>query len=145
MIKTLEFGAGVERLLADAALPVDDALANNKVLLFGEHRSGRVAGVVGVERCGDAALLRSLAVAESERSSGLGRKLVAYAETEAQAQGITSLYLLTTTADAFFARLGYRLIDRAEAPAEVAGTAQFSDLCPSSAAFMVKHLNGPPG
>lgn len=145
MIESLEFGAGVEQLLAGAALPVDDSLAKNKVLLFGDQHSGCVTGVVGLERCGDVALLRSLAVAESERGNGLGRKLVAYAEANALSIGVTSLYLPTTTAEDFFARLGYHLIDRADAPAVVAGTAQFSDLCPASAAFMAKHLRGQPG
>lgn len=140
-IRVLELSADVEQLLTAAALPVEDLHDTHKVVLFGEQRSGRVTGVVGLERYGDIALIRSLAVAQAERGNGMGQKLVAYAEVNALSMGVTSLYLLTTTAQDFFERLGYRLIDRAAAPAEVAGTAQFSELCPASSAFMVKHLN----
>ena len=55
-------------------------------------------------------------------------------------QGIKTLYLLTTTAAQFFAKRGYEAVPRSEAPAAIAATAQFSDLCPASSAFMRKAL-----
>ncbi|NTU97667.1 MAG: GNAT family N-acetyltransferase [Chlorobiaceae bacterium] len=47
---------------------------------------------------GCVALRPSLAVREDARKSGYGRLLVGYAEDWASQQGITELYLLTTTA-----------------------------------------------
>jgi amino-acid N-acetyltransferase len=50
------------------------------------------------------------------------------------------LYLLTTTADAFFRRLGYEQTARELAPPAIKATREFSSLCPSSSIFMVKQL-----
>ena len=97
-------------------------------------------GVVGVEVYGSVGLLRSLAVEPSHRKSGLGVSLVSNAETWAAEQGVETLYLLTTTAAQFFARRGYEAVPRSEAPAAIAATAQFSDLCPASSTFMRKVL-----
>lgn len=66
--------------------------------------------------------------------------LVSNAETWAAAQGVKTLYLLTTTAVAFFVRLGYEVISRSEAPLAIAATGQFAALCPASSTFMRKVL-----
>jgi amino-acid N-acetyltransferase len=97
--------------------------------------------VVGVERHGGVGLLRSLAVAEGKRGTGLGRALVGHAEAWARAQGIDTLCLLTRHAAGFFARLGYVETPRDAAPAAISATAEFSWLCPASAAFMRKALH----
>lgn len=65
------------------------------------------------------------------------------AETWAAAQGIETLYLLTTTAAQFFARRGYEVVARSDAPNVIAATSQFSKLCPASSAFMRKVLRHP--
>ena len=54
--------------------------------------------------------------------------------------GISSLFLLTTTAESFFRRLGYERVPREDAPPEVQNTSEFSDICPVSSAFMLKRL-----
>jgi amino-acid N-acetyltransferase len=54
--------------------------------------------------------------------------------------GINCLYLLTTTAKAFFDKQGYCSIKREETPQAVKQTAEFSSLCPSSAVVMKKRL-----
>jgi amino-acid N-acetyltransferase len=59
---------------------------------------------VGLEPCGQDALLRSLVVAPDERAHGLGTSLVEHAEQEARKRGLRALYLLTTTAEGFFSR-----------------------------------------
>jgi amino-acid N-acetyltransferase len=70
----------------------------------------------------------------------LGVSLVSGAETWAAGQGVKILYLLTTTAAGFFARLGYVAAPRSAAPAAIAATAQFAGLCPASSTFMCKVL-----
>ncbi len=100
----------------------------------------RVIGTVGLEVAGDAALLRSLAVSTSLRRKGCGRELVAAAEALASIIGVRTLYLLTTTAAPFFARLGYADARRDRAPAAIAALPQFRSICPSTAAFMAKSL-----
>jgi amino-acid N-acetyltransferase len=50
------------------------------------------------------------------------------------------MYLLTTTAETFFERRGYRRVDRIQAPPAIKLTPEFAGLCPASSAFMIKRL-----
>ncbi len=97
-------------------------------------------GVVGLECFGPVGLIRSLAVSSGARGRGLGRALVSAIEADARAAGVAELYLLTTTAEGFFSKLGYVRIARDDAPLAIASTTQFSALCPSSAVVMRKAL-----
>lgn len=131
---------GVRSLLAAAHLPHEDLTAESMrhflVLLDGSA----LVGAVGLEIYGEAALLRSLVVAEGARAHGHGLALVAQIEAFARQSGVTSLYLLTTTAQKFFSARGYRTIDRQGAPSSIVGTTEFAALCPSTAALMLKLL-----
>lgn len=128
------------RLLADAALPHDD-LTPEHLRHFLVLRDGdEIAGVVGMEVADDAGLLRSLAVPEARRGGGLAMRLVDALEERARASGIRTLYLLTTTAEGFFARRGYVRADRAAVPDAIAATAEFRGICPASAACMARAL-----
>ena len=64
----------------------------------------RIVGCVGLERYGNAGLLRSLAVAPDLQGTGLGRQLTARVLNDARAMGVRDVVLLTTTAADFFAR-----------------------------------------
>jgi amino-acid N-acetyltransferase len=99
---------------------------------------GAPSALVGLEIYGDAALLRSLVVSTAARTQGLGSALVLHAEEYAATHRVRSLYLLTTAAEAYFEHQGYRRIDRSEAPPSIQSTREFSVLCPSSSALMVK-------
>jgi amino-acid N-acetyltransferase len=136
----IQLSTEVEALLVAADLPVSDLRDAARLQLFGHRLDERLVGVVGVEAHGEVGLLRSLAVASDQRGRGLGRALVADAEDWAASHGIREFYLLTTTAAPFFAALRYVAIPRSEAPAEIAATAQFASLCPSSSTFMRKLL-----
>lgn len=138
--RELKPNAAVLGLLAASGLPTDDLDSAASVMLFGTTKGDEPTGVVGLELHGTDALLRSLAVAPRTRGAGTGAALVAHAEREAAARGVATLYLLTTTAEGFFSRLGYQRLDRTEAPAVIAATRQFSGLCPASSAFMAKRL-----
>lgn len=127
-------------LLVSCDLPVSDIALSDSLCFFGCHRNGKLVGVVGIEYFDTMALLRSLAVSVELRSSGLGRALVQFAEAEANSKGIRILFLLTETAEQFFAKLGYQLLSRENAPPAVKKTAQFSALCPTSSSFMYKQL-----
>lgn len=98
--------------------------------------------VGGLERAGDAALLRSVVVAPDARGEGVGRALVGDLESRAAAEA-RDCYLLTTDAAGFFARLGYERVDRAAAPEGVRRTRQFEGLCPDAATLMRKRLPEP--
>lgn len=132
--------SAVKRLLTESGLPTADITAAHLAHFFGCGHGSELEGVVGLELYGDVALLRSLAVAPGRRGSGLGSRLVAHAERHAQAQGAKSLYLLTTTAEAFFLRCGYARVPREDAPTAIKSTTEFSGICPVGSAFMAKSL-----
>jgi amino-acid N-acetyltransferase len=129
---------GIHWLLQLESLPSSDvraeALSN---FLVCRDRIG-VVGVVGLEVYGQFALLRSLVVSSERRGCGLGRRLATAAEDMARASGVTALYLLTTDAAEFFESVGFRRVDRAEAPAQIRATSQFEHLCPATATLMNK-------
>lgn len=100
-----------------------------------------IAGCVALERYGDDALLRSLAVGPEQRGQGLGRALVQRLTRRAAALGVRRLWLLTTTAADYFATLGYVRVERASAPARLQASSQFAGVCPGTAACMVHELS----
>lgn len=128
------------QLLSRCELPVADIAPTASVQFFGRRSDSELVGVVGLELYGSVALLRSLAVSPANRNVGMGRALVAFAESHAASRGVTSLFLLTTTAAPFFAKRGYLPASRGDAPEPIAATAQFSGLCPASSTFMGKRL-----
>lgn len=140
-ITPLDVDVELAALLAACHLPIADLAANADVRLYGCRVEGALVGAVGLECLGRVALLRSLAVASSRRGKGLGQALVTSAEEHAAAQGIDTLYLLTTTATAFFTPLGYTPAERAQAPAAIRATPQFAGLCPATAILMSKRLH----
>lgn len=130
----------VRRLLGAANLPSSDLEAGHMEHFFGCGANDAPQGIVGVELRGADALLRSLAVDSAARGRGCARALVAQAERHARAQGARRIYLLTTTAADFFARLGYNRLERSAVPASIRATSEFRTLCPASSVLMMKEL-----
>lgn len=104
------------------------------------ERDGCLLGTAAIERHGDAALLRSVAVHAPARGHGLGRALVERALADARAAGAREAWLLTETAEPFFAGLGWSRADRGDAPAAVAGSVEFTSACPTTAIAMRRPL-----
>ncbi|HWS66212.1 MAG TPA: arsenic resistance N-acetyltransferase ArsN2 [Steroidobacteraceae bacterium] len=127
-------------LLQAQGLPVSDITGEHLEHFFFVGSDGSPTGLVGLELYGTDALLRSLVVAENARSKGLGSTLIDHAEKYAASKGVRSIYLLTTTAEAFFIRLGYERIERSSAPPSIERTREFAGLCPASSAFMSKRI-----
>jgi amino-acid N-acetyltransferase len=132
--------ADIVELLASNGLPSGDVSGESRPEFLVIREGRRLIGVVGLERFGDAGLLRSLAVSPEHRRLGLGIALTRAVEEHALREGLGALALLTETASGFFAHLGYRVIGREEAPAPVRASTEFRTLCPASAVCMVKHL-----
>ena len=128
--------AEISRLLEGARLPVEDLDALKLDSFIVALGSQAVIGVVGLETFGSDALLRSLAVKSGYRGSGLGARLLDSIEAQARMRGVTTLYLLTTTAAQFFSRAGYSSCDSRNVPPAIAGTSEFSSICPDSAACL---------
>ena len=130
----------IRALLQSARLPQEDLTPAHLQDFVVLREGGTLVAVAGLERHGADGLLRSVAVAPDRRGGGLGAGLVQAVEAHARAAGLGALYLLTTTAADFFARRGYRRIERRDAPAPLQASREFAALCPSSATCMVKAL-----
>ena len=90
----------------------------------GEH----IVGTVGLEVYDDLALLRSLAVTPARQRTGLGRALTETALSYLTTRQFRAVYLLTTTAEALFARYGFCPVGRDEVPASVQQSVEFQGL-----------------
>ena len=99
----------------------------------------KLAGVAGLEILEENGLLRSV-VSLNFRNQKIGNQLIEVIVELAKSEKITALYLITTTADLYFERLGFSRVDRANVPDNIARTRQFSNLCPVSAVVMSKEL-----
>ena len=97
-----------------------------------------VLGSVALEIHGRAALLRSLATRADQRSRGLGQALFSFALARAEEQGVDAVALLTTTAEPFFARRGFRPVTREALPETLRASAEFQGACPASAVAMIR-------
>lgn len=128
-------------LLQQASLTTDDLPVDiSPFLLAFSNQSagaeGELIGAAGIELLGEVGLLRSVAVAPDYQGHYIGQTLVDGLMQAAEHNGLTDLYLLTTTADGFFERLGFERIPRDDVPDEVRQTPQFSTGCPDSAVVM---------
>jgi amino-acid N-acetyltransferase len=131
----------IKAFLSDCHLPSNDLSTAHLAHFFVTKEAGRIVGSVGLEVCGEFGLLRSLALSESLRGQGVGGQLVEHIEAYALSQQIEFLYLLTTTADRFFARIGYQTTPRESAPAALQITVEFQRICPDSGICMFKKLD----
>lgn len=76
-------------------------------------------------------LLRSVAVRPDVRGTGLGMLATAATVAEARTRGLPRVFLLTETAEGFFQRLGFSVIDRGSLP-EAIRTGEAAAECPSA-------------
>lgn len=130
----------VRELLRDARLPLDGLEEQFGDRYAVAEAAGRVVGVEGIEVYDRWGLLRSAVVAPQLRGSGLGVRLTENRLAWARHQRLEALYLLTTTAAPFFARLGFVEVPRASAPAPLQGSREFATACPASATCMMLPL-----
>ena len=131
--------SAIRALLERAALPTSD-LESSRPEFAVIREGGQVVAAGALQRFGSAALLRSVVVAPDRRGSGLGQAIVDELERAAKAAQVSRLVLLTQTAAEFFARCGYRTIERDAAPEAIQRSEEFLALCPSSAICMAKSL-----
>jgi phosphinothricin acetyltransferase len=132
----------VAALLKILSLPLDGARDHIADFVLAE-RDGAVVGCAAVERYGDTGLLRSVGIERAEQGHGTGAALVNHALREASAAGVRTVVLLTTTAERYFPRFGFSVIDRASVPEPVRASAEFQGACPASATVMRLDLPAP--
>jgi amino-acid N-acetyltransferase len=125
----------VAALLSTSSLLLDGA-REHLGDFFIATRDDHVVGCAGVERYDDTGLLRSVAVAASERGRGTGARLIERCIADASAAGLTRLVLLTTTAERYFPRFGFETVARDAVPQVVRESVEFRSICCASATVM---------
>jgi amino-acid N-acetyltransferase len=126
-------------LLQEHHLPLE-GLADHLSTTMVASLDDRVVGSAALERYDDGALLRSVAVPTAFQGAGLGRQLTEAAIALAGRMAVPAVFLLTTTAAAYFPKFGFERIERAQVPLSVQRSVEFTSACPSSAIVMRKIL-----
>ncbi len=125
----------IDALLRENELPtagVRDHWRTFLIALDGET----VVGCGGAEAYTSAALIRSIAVAPDHRSRGIARMIVRQLIDRLASRGIRDFYLLTTTAESYFRKRGFKKIDRDRVHPQLLSSAEFQGACPSTAVCM---------
>lgn len=125
----------IEALLTADKLPLE-GVKENIAGFFVIYKGRRLVAAIGLESYSSAGLLRSAVVASDMRDKGLGRFLVERVILEARAKGWDALFLLTETAQGYFAKFGFVAVDRSEVPPDVTGSVEFQGACPVNATVM---------
>jgi amino-acid N-acetyltransferase len=127
--------AEIIQLLEESNLPVSDLGQTNQsfYILKGQNQ---VLAACGLEIYGSKAILRSFAVGKPLRNTGLGTLLYEKTLKEAAVRNVKELFLLTTTAESFFIKQGWKKIARENVPKSVSKSKEFSEICPSISVCM---------
>jgi len=126
--------------LTGEGLPVDDLAEAGRCFFAYRSLGGALLGFGGYELFGSDALLRSIVVTMEARKKSIGRNLVPLLAYRALRAGARRAFLLTLTAADFFAKTGYKKIERADAPAAILASRQAASLCPATAVLMSRKL-----
>jgi GNAT superfamily N-acetyltransferase len=80
--------------------------------------------------------VRIIAVLPEYRSRGLGRRIVRQLIDRLASRGLREFYLLTTTAEKYFRKRGFKKVDRDAVHPQLLASREFQDACPKSAVCM---------
>jgi len=125
----------VRALVAAAGLPLDGH--DDAAVVLVAEAGGAVVGTVALERHGEppVLLLRSAAVDAAHRGTGVGTALT---RTALQRAAGAPIALLTTTADGYYPRFGFRAVDRTSLPPALGASAELRGACPATAVAMLR-------
>ena len=131
---------GIKRLLVGSLLPSRDVGgADQRFIVASEN--GRLIGCAGLQVAGQDGLVRSMAVHWTRRNAGLGSKLHERLLFEAVLAGVRTLYVVTTTAEDFFAGHGYRRIAATQVPAALQASEEFATFVPGGSTVMSRPVS----
>lgn len=125
----------IEQLLEAASLPTLGVREHVQHILVAETE-GKIVGAIGLEVYGETALLRSAVVAPDFQNKGIGTLLFTHNLKHARSLGVKRLLLLTNTAEEYFARKGFSVIDQKSVTGPITSSVEFTGACPSHAACM---------
>jgi N-acetylglutamate synthase-like GNAT family acetyltransferase/protein-tyrosine-phosphatase len=125
----------IKRLLVASLLPSRD-VAEGRQRFIVATEAGRLIGCAGLQVSGQDGLVRSMAVHWTRRNAGLGSRLHGRLLFEAVLAGVRTLYVVTTTAEDFFAGHGFKKVAAADVPAELQASDEFTAFVPGGSTVM---------
>jgi arsenate reductase (glutaredoxin) len=126
--------------LAAEGLPVDDLAEPGRRFFAYRSLGGALLGFGAYELHGSDALLRSIVVTKQARGKSIGRNLLPLLAYRVLRAGARRAFLMTLTAADFFAKIGYKKIERTDAPAAILASRQAASLCPATTVLMSRKL-----
>lgn len=127
----------LEQLVAAVRLPLAGLRDQFPQAFILAREGATLVGAAGLEGYGTAGLLRSVAVLPIHQARNIGTALVENRLRHAAELRLSEVFLLTMTAAPYFARFGFKLVERREAPPAMLQSPEFTDACPGSAACLV--------
>jgi len=131
--------ATIIQLLTENNLPSGD-IEPGKQTFYIARNQNQILGCVGIEIYEQHGLLRSIAISENFKNTGIGKNLYHHIIKFCLKINLQNLYLLTTTADSYFDKFGWSKINRDVMPLAIQKSKEFSSLCPSTAICMTLSL-----
>ncbi|MEK9136912.1 MAG: arsenic resistance N-acetyltransferase ArsN2 [Bacteroidota bacterium] len=125
----------IKQLLDAESLPTTGVAEYLQHFLVAE-KNGLILGAIGLEVYGETALLRSVVVSLKDQRTGIGSMLYSRNLEQARRLGVRKLVLLTNTAEAYFAKRGFRKIDQKSVTGPITTSVEFTGACPSNAVCM---------
>ena len=122
-------------LLQTVHLPIE-GVKEHLEHFFVATLNGKLVGCIAVEVYESEGLLRSAAVLPEYQHQGIGKQLYDTLLSFCKKRYIERLTLLTTTAEKYFAQLGFQKIDRGHVAPAVQTSVEFTSACPASAVCM---------
>ena len=130
----------IRKLLQEVKLPTESVDKGTTTFCVVKQDSS-IVGIAGYEFYGDDALLRSVAVLPLLQSQGVGSKVFDHMLSVARERRIRRIVLLTETAQKFFERKGFKMVDRSAITNQLMlQSSEFTVACPKSAVCMVLEL-----
>lgn len=126
----------LKEFLKHQHLPFHDIIPTNNLFIVYRDASNTIIASGGLEYYNNSVLLRSLAVAPSQRGKHIGNYVVDDLLHNVRKAGIQSVFLLTETARDFFLKKGFSVVSRDQVPEAIKQSTEFSHVCPASAVCM---------
>lgn len=129
----------VVELLRSEDLPTEDLRPDLENFWIAVD-AGQAVGLIGLDLYPPVGLLRSMLVIKTQRNKGLASRLIERLETRARELELTTLFLITNTAENYFRKKGFTPIPRSAVPDAVAMSGEMNGLCPASSVIMRKPI-----
>ncbi len=128
---------GIKRLLIGSLLPSRDVGGDTQRFIVASE-AGRLIGCAGLQVAGQDGLVRSMAVHWTRRNAGLGTRLHQRLLFEATLAGVKTLYVVTATAEDFFAGHGFKRIAAKDVPVALQTSEEFTAFVPGGGTVMMR-------